>query len=583
MQSFRAHHVFRISGLLFLATLTGANVQAADGMLVVKSEPDECYNGLGEPYQPYLGEGSCGEDSIAKRNQTYGWALTSHGTDLWIGTGANVSCLGATAGAIFSGEIPSFEAAPNCLDGGGPCLTVCEGPESQFLYERFPLPVPLIERLADSFLGIIGDWRPPEVWVHDTSSGVANQERIAIDDTSLQSTLGLRGAGAHDGVVLMGGPTITGIGLQMFAFDADTKEFIGSRTYLRYSNVRRFVSYRNDLYLGVQKTGGGGAVLRWTGNRSDPFDFVTVGEIDNEVAYLAVYEHRLVASTWVPSPLSSAAGLLGANEPSPPGIWMSPRIPFYGLRAWHADRWRKVWDLSDYEPDPVIAASGGIGDLHQFGGCLYFGTMHPPYVSYQAITAAYGDSVDDPDEAMTKSRRTLAIFRSCDLASWLKSPTFEVLYGEDQLPVFSPGDGEWQDTETGMGPPRYGRSGFQNDFGEPLFENLIQIYTWSMGILDGQLCVGTQENAHSLTGGAALNGGDLWCFPDNWSPAYLANGEGLGNTGNSGFRNIERVGDSLYVATSNGENINDGNQIPMLPAGGFEVIRVDEIVPSEPE
>ncbi|MGB5834175.1 MAG: hypothetical protein WBG92_19615, partial [Thiohalocapsa sp.] len=138
---------------LALALILIANgARAADSMVVVKAEPDECYNGVGEPFLEKDGE--CPAGTVEKRNQTYGWALTGSGPDLWVGTGANVSCLGATAGAIFSGEIPSFEVVPNCLASPAPCLLVCEGPNSEFLFAQFPNLAPLIDRIGGSLIGV---------------------------------------------------------------------------------------------------------------------------------------------------------------------------------------------------------------------------------------------------------------------------------------------------------------------------------------------------------------------------------------------------------------------------------------------
>ncbi|MGB5833827.1 MAG: hypothetical protein WBG92_17810, partial [Thiohalocapsa sp.] len=463
-----------------------------------------------------------------------------------------------------------------CLASPAPCLLVCEGPNSEFLFAQFPNLAPLIDRIGGSLIGVIGDWRPPEVWVHDTEEAEPNQERVPVDDPRLQFTLGLRAAGAHDGVVFMGGPTIIGIGLQLFAFDAQTKELIGARTFPQYSNVRRFIEVGNHLYVGVQNTAGGGSVLRWKGSRSQPFNFETVGKLDNEVAYLAVFDDRLLATTWTPTPLSSAAGLADGSGLSSPGLWVSPRIPSFGLRWWHSKWWSKIWDLSDYEPDPVIAAWSGLGDLRQFGDCVYFGSMHPPFSGFTGLTREYGTSTDPAalEQAQQNSRRALAFFRGCKSR---RGPYFELLYGEEELPVFvatpngAPGEGSWVLTATGMGPPVFGGSGFNNTGNPDDPDSRAQIYTWSMGFLDGQLCVGTQENTDSASTPPSKPGADLWCFPDSFSPAAALDQEGLGNSANSGYRNIERIGESLYLATSNGQNLSN---FP-FPIGGFEVIRLD--------
>ncbi|MEE4314883.1 MAG: hypothetical protein V2J11_10290, partial [Desulfofustis sp.] len=90
------------------------------GETVVKAQPDECYNGIGGYYEEKLEGRACQEGWLEKRNQSYGWALTSWGKDVWVGTGANVSCIAATAGSIFSGVIPSFQVPGEAFFPGGP-------------------------------------------------------------------------------------------------------------------------------------------------------------------------------------------------------------------------------------------------------------------------------------------------------------------------------------------------------------------------------------------------------------------------------------------------------------------------------
>jgi len=563
---------------------------AAPSEVVVKAVADECYNGIGGNYVEKFGDGdACPTGWLEKTNQTYGWALTKSGDDVWVGTGANVSCIAATAGSFFAGEPIFFQAPPGESSlgpgpfpaeppftdieiqfptGPGQFVTItpeaadyvlaCEGAEGDYLYQAFPLAVPLINRLTDpllgtSLLGLIGDWRPAEVWVHDTSVGGANQTRVPIHDPRIHFTLGLRAAGAKDGVVLMAGPGILGLGLQVFAFDADTKELIDSRLFARYSNARRFVTLRNQLYVGVQNTDGSGSVLLWTGSRANFLKFQVVGTLDSEVAQLATFGDRLVATTWPPSQLSSVAGVFSGAEAAPPGLWISPRVPFFGLRWWHRGWWSKLWEYSEYDPDPVIAAYSGLGDLRQFGQCLYYGSMHPPQSGSQGIRQEYDEAelVDTTDDEIDeKAYRSLAVFRICPA----ESLDVELLYGEKSLPVYTPGVG-WEEKDNGLGEPKYGQ-----------LADRAQNYFWSMGFLGGELCFGTQETSESSQIPAA-QGGDLWCFPDTDSAATAFDNSGLGNKYNSGYRNMVEANGSLYLATSNGANLN--------PDGGFELIRLD--------
>ena len=84
-----------------------------------------------------------------------------------------------------------------------------------------------------------------------TSAAIA---AIAFDDPLIEATLGFRAAGHAGNVVFMAGPTITGVGgpdappgVNMFAFRRDTREFLGSRKYPEYSNIRKMIRVLGQL------------------------------------------------------------------------------------------------------------------------------------------------------------------------------------------------------------------------------------------------------------------------------------------------------------------------------------------------
>ena len=67
--------------------------------LLDKAEPDECYNGVGEPYSGTVSIG-CSDSPYTstfsvqtKVNQSYVWGLTQVGDDLFFGTAANPLCM----------------------------------------------------------------------------------------------------------------------------------------------------------------------------------------------------------------------------------------------------------------------------------------------------------------------------------------------------------------------------------------------------------------------------------------------------------------------------------------------------------
>ena len=73
---------------------------------LAKAKPDECFNGIGQPYPvgPPCAEGQ------SKVNQAYVWGLTRIGNDVWFGTGANVNCLVSGATHLDTETIREFFA-----------------------------------------------------------------------------------------------------------------------------------------------------------------------------------------------------------------------------------------------------------------------------------------------------------------------------------------------------------------------------------------------------------------------------------------------------------------------------------------
>ena len=130
------------------------------------------------------------------------------------------------------------------------------------------------------------------------------------DQLRLGSTVGMRAAGTFGNVVLFGGPGLGGT-LNLFAFDATTKAYLGSKSFTEYGNIRTFLVADGALYLGVGVGRNGvlgGGVLRWTGNTASPFDFVNVATLPVQAADLTVYNGRIAATSWPNAEATSAAG-----------------------------------------------------------------------------------------------------------------------------------------------------------------------------------------------------------------------------------------------------------------------------------
>ena len=240
--------------------------------VVAKASADEWYTGVGQAYVPITDPQPTG--AVAKVNQDYVWGMTHSGNYIWFASGGNV--LAQASGAITG--------------SGSPIVTktwVAEYSESQY------------PGVPEELRSLLGDWRPPEMHRYNMATG--EYEKLAVDDPLLEQTLGIRSAGATDDVVLFAGPNLYYFGMNVFAFNAKTGEYLGSQHVLTYSNIRDWVNVNGQLYTAVSRTfstTGEGSVLRWTGSLKNPFSFTEVGRLDLEGANLCAHEGRLYVTTW---------------------------------------------------------------------------------------------------------------------------------------------------------------------------------------------------------------------------------------------------------------------------------------------
>lgn len=524
-----------VTGVLAGPTVgTVTSMPTTTAELLAKAIPDECFNGIGNPYPP----GPPCAAGVPKVNQAYVWGLTRSGSDLWFGTMSNTQCLVLSTymGIVTPLQNDSY---------------VCEFGSSRFVP---PLPAAL------------GDLRPPRIYVYDTAARALIPKTPA--DPRIAATVGLRAAGNNNNVVLLAGPNLAG-GLNLFAFRADTRAYLGSTTLAAYNNIRKFLLVDGVLYVGVGKSAGGGNVLRWTGSVATPFTFDVVGNLDAFGSELAVHEGRLFVSTWP----STIGGPLA-------GLYMSPVVPASGLTTANAASWTKVWKANDYEPDPVTAATYGGGALASYGGYLYWGTMHVPLVSTQAHISTY--SLPTSDKALMlqtylQSERAISIFRGSGFNS---SPVIDLVYGMPTLPKYTAPSG-WAMVPNNMNKsPLWGPSGFGNPYNN---------YTWTMEVFDGRLYVGTMDYSYlfkdllqpllgsSVTLPANIQpagyGADLFYFPSAQSPAFPESINGIDNFTSYGIRSMVTGPSSLFLGMANPMNLltdtTDG-----LPEGGWELIEL---------
>jgi hypothetical protein len=560
--------------------------------LLSKAPADECFNGIGAPYP----DGPpCDDEELPgvkpKVNQAYVWGLARTTEGLWYGTAPNVHCM--VQGAYLGAPEPQVNDSWVCEFG--------ESQASRELADQLAQRAALGAGFSPGTLGFesvragayaqihpqlapIGDWRPPRLyWLRADGTEVELTGQVAGSIVNggehayrFGTTIGIRSAGALDGVVLFAGPAIPGTAgpgqsaVNVFAFRASDGNFLGSHVLLGYSNIRKWLAHDGVLYTGVAKSGEGGAVLRWNGDLDDPFQFSEVGLLDTDAAELAVHKGRLYVSTWP---------AWESGEPRVAGLRRSPVIPTGGLTATHANDWEKVFDFSDYEPDPVTAMTYGGGALVSWGDHLYWGTMHVPLMAMGAHSQRYGQPADTQAglDAFMGTHRAIAIFRASEFGGRNRT---ELLYGHQQLPVYREARG-WALEPNVLGQrPRFGTSGFGNPYNN---------YTWTMDVHQNRLYVGTMDwsylfdqSFNDYIAGTELppeirylftqgdHGADLWRFDRANSAANAESVSGVGNPTNYGIRTMLVQDDRLFLGSANPMNLMIGGP----HEGGWELLRL---------
>jgi hypothetical protein len=372
-------------------------------------------------------------------------------------------------------------------------------------------------------------------------------------------------------------------------------------------NVRKFVVVQDVLYFGVgigRNGVNGGRVLRWTGSKTDPFTFIEVAKLPDQPAELTVHEGRLFVNTWPSAVDAPSLEAAAAPNPTAPyaGIWMSPPLSQGqpGLNPEDAEKWKQVWSVAEYEPDPLVARVTAGGALASYGGYLYWGTMHVPMKATTTFMRTYPPKNEDESKiALENTQRGISIFRARGLTGSKKR--VEMLYGQAELPKFDPaandGAGAWGMASTNY-TPVYGPAGFGN---------ATNNYTWTMAVSGGRLFVGTMDwrllaqhlvpesleetgvkasEAKSLTSEVTEMesgddpppsplGGDLYVFTSTRAAAKTIDNAGLGNYLNYGVRTMIVSGTTLYIGTANPMNmrtdLNDD-----VPEGGWELLKINQ-------
>ncbi|MFE7134697.1 hypothetical protein ACFVIM_27935 [Streptomyces sp. NPDC057638] len=516
------------------ASTTTPRGPVLDVQRTARAQVDECFRSVGGA-RPKPVNGSCPSGFQPKINGGYVWSAARSGDYAYFGTLANATC---NASSSFSGD-----ATPNHVRNA----EVCEFGEGA----------------AAGELGALhGDARTPRVFrVHADTQKV--QDLTPASDPLLKRTVGLRGAASDDGVVFLFGQLVAegqsvGTGLSMFAFEGATGRFLGSKAYSDLVSARGgVVAADGNLYLAARAPGAsGGRVLRWTGDKENPFAFEVVAQLENDPGYITTFRDRLVVSGWG----TQIPGQKGAVSGGPAKIWMSPPVPPSGLTFDTAAAWEPIFSWDQYDPDPALSKGVAWGALTEWRGELYVGSYNQAAVgAVQTMWQTYGEAAQPKGDVLRKrdmisGSRPATVFRISDPGTDKQRTT--LLYGERKLPVYNPNTKRWTAKENLLGQsPKFGPSGFNGNVGNS--------YAWTFTVFQDRLYMATFDNTGLITPGArftavnnglsdttrryletiagpslkaTLGGGDVWRMDDPAKPAVAETLDGFGNRSQHGVR-----------------------------------------------
>lgn len=540
---------------------------------------DEMYYGLGDERNTYNPNGFSIEDILRhkvygarpKHNQSYLWGMVTVGDKVYWCTNTNYLCVGGASSGLGSAVNPGEDLSAGYETK---CWT-CEFESG--IYGK------TVHAQIDPSYAEYSDTRIPRIYCYDTKTKVVEDITPSGGDYNyrLQDCQGLRSAGTHNGVVFFGGPSLYGssagttVGASFFAYDADKQEFIGCSDMKniegmegnQITDIRRWLSYRGVLYCGVRVTDSNGtdrgAILRWYGDKKNPWKFKIVGWTPNEAAELEVYNGRMYVGGW--------------NTPALPVsvVVKGPVIPFNGLQPVNINdpEWQIVWSYSSYDKNYLTQNTTYTAGLKTWKGKLYWGMFAAAY-TIPTLAAQMGYTDTSSPEALAFY---LGNLRQTSFWRIDENDNIELLYGESQVPMWNKLT-QFDQYGRPIGPdtwtfynnpytPKFGRAGY----GE-----LFTAYSWTMEEYHGDLYVGTMNMAN-LIGGVA--GGDegissmarmlqlisgtteddygfellRWKDPEK-APEYITT-NGFGNGTAYGIRNFTKAGGDLFVGSASPLNL----------------------------
>ncbi len=592
-----------------------------------KSKPDECFYGVGDPRNSFPNAGPCPSGSQLRVNMAYAWGLTQTGSHVWFGTAVSGSCLTQEGRQPVNREsqptptpVASIRSSSNCEFASRiapPCDPTPHDPSGNALPPNHACDV------QPSNKGY-GDWRPPKIYHYDVSTKKVT-EHSAPAQHNLNKTVGIRSAGSTPSIVFLAGLSIVRPGWPQLPCDPDnlandtcsggaegiylyaftpTGTYLGSTELTAYSDIRRWVYTNGQLYTGVQAQDKTGRVLHWIGSTQNPFLFEEVAAIESDVAYITALGDQLYATTWAGgfSPiLGACAADLGSGTPTLcSGLWVSPHKPVHSDIAAcdngggpgsgpHPERcWRKIWDTTLYEPDPITRLTLLGGAVEAYNNQIYWGTMQVPSIGPSTHRQAYGNpslTTAQRQALSVNTTRATPVFRYNPLKGpdcFATPNACQMLYGATSLPV-DQGDLVTFVTKCptpGCQTAVYGPEGF----GQPL-----ATYMWSSAVYQNRLFFGVLDNSYSSAEGAYASanlsatpaqifqtvggqaqsqgyGADLWRFDSANMPAKAESLTGVGNYLNYGVRNMIADGCNLYLGMAGAMNLRTSG----TPQGGLE-------------
>jgi hypothetical protein len=282
---------------------------------------------------------------------------------------------------------------------------------------------------------------------------------------------------------------------------------------------------------------------------------------------------------------------------------MSPIIPAGGLTSANvgpAGGWTRVWNASNYDPDPLLQTTYGIGAMKFYGGYLYWGTLNPPFVAVQTLFSVYGEPTGSKTiaEYGLLANRTAVLLRGQNFSTG--SPSIDLLYGASTLPVFVPPTsttaGTWTVAPNNVpGGTCTTACGTHSLYGTSGFNNIWTDYIWSMAVINSQLYIGTMNweflafaQGSTLTANLPFEpskfGAALYYFADTSHGATAVSTNGLGNFLNYGVRSIIPYSSSMFflgmanpmnLATTGNTNVSGASCLVAECRGGWELIEID--------